>query len=136
MPRWVAAILESNAVSLAGRVILTVMFWESGLEKILDWSGGITEMQNFGLHPPALYNAAVLIVQLVGSILVIWGPYFWLGAGILAVFTLLTIPVVNPFWGVPEPKATLNLISAVHNVSYCGGLLLACILRHRELRNR
>ena len=60
-----------------------------------------------------------------------------LGAGALAVFTLLTIPVVNPWWGgVPEPKATLNMISAVHNVSYCGGLLLACILRRYERRER
>ena len=94
-------------------------------------------MTRFGFSQPALVNAAVLVTQLVGSALVIWGPFYWLGAGALAVFTLLTIPIVNPWWGgVPEPKATLNMLSAIHNVSYCGGLLLACILRRYERRER
>ena len=137
MPGFIAAILDNRAVSFLGRVILTFMFWESGLEKVFAWNEGVTEMTRFGLAPPEIYNGATLAVQLIGSALVIWGPYYWLGAGALAVFTLLTIPVVNPFWGgVPEPKATLNLISAVHNVSYCGGLLLACILRRYERKER
>ncbi len=137
MPGFIAAILDSRAVSFAGRIILTFMFWESGLEKVLGWNEGVVEMTRFGFSQPALVNAAVLVTQLVGSALVIWGPFYWLGAGALAVFTLLTIPIVNPWWGgVPEPKATLNMLSAIHNVSYCGGLLLACILRRYERRER
>ena len=135
MPRFIATILECRNVSLAGRIILTCMFWESGFEKVLDWNRGVAEMTRFGFQQPELINGATLVVQLLGSALVIWGPYYWLGAGMLAVFTLLTIPLVNPFWGdVPEPKKTLNMISAIHNLSYCGGLLLACVLRRRELR--
>jgi transmembrane protein len=133
MPRFVAAILESRITDYLGRVLLTLMFWSSGIAKIVDWKAGVGEMTHFNLHPPEGFNLATLLVQLLGSALIIWGPYAWLGAGALAVFTALTIPLAHAFWTMPQPMATHEMYTAVEHVSIIGGLILVAILRHRQV---
>ena len=134
MPRWVAAILDSPAAALAGRVLLTFMFWSSGIMKIVDWNGGLGDMAHFHLNPPAAFNLATLVVQLVGSALVISGRYVWLGAGMLGVFTALTIPIAHPFWTMTGHAATGEMYTAVEHVSIIGALILVAILSRRETR--
>ena len=132
MPRLIAAILDSRLTSLLGRLLLTFMFWSSGLSKALDWKGGIGDMVHFHLNPPAAYNLATLVVQLVGSALLIFGPWYWLGAGALAVFTLLTIPIAHAFWTLQGPQRMGEMYTAVEHVSIVGALMLAAALRRRE----
>ena len=52
----------------------------------------------------------------------------WLGAGALAVFTLLTIPLVHHFWSMPEPKATQAFHTATEHITVVGALMLVAIL--------
>jgi transmembrane protein len=137
MPRFVSAILESPVVSLVARVLLTLMFWSSGIAKILDWKGGLGDMAHFNLNPPAAFNLATLVVQLVGSFLVIFvGRFAWLGAGMLAVFTALTIPIAHHFWTLTGHDATNEMYTAVEHVSIIGALILVSMLRWRETAER
>ena len=64
-------ILLSSGTLLAARILLTFPFWGSGLAKLIDFQGGVAEMAMFGLNPPAAFNVAVLLTQLVGSALII-----------------------------------------------------------------
>jgi transmembrane protein len=136
MPRWVAAILDAPATSMVGRVLLTFTYWFSGLTKLLDWRGGLSEMAHFNLHPEPAYAAATIVATLAGSALVVWGPYAWLGAGVLAVFTAVTIPIAHPFWTLSGASASSELKHAIEHVACIGGLVLAAILRHRETTGR
>ncbi|MCO5730869.1 DoxX family protein [Rhizobium sp. SSA_523] len=106
------------------RTVLTFMFWGSGLSKLLDFQAGMAEMSHFGLEPAALFNTAVIITQLGGSILIILNRYAWLGAGALAVFTLLTIPIAHSFWAMQEPMKTLEFYVVVEHISIVGALML------------
>lgn len=130
------AILASPVTSLLGRVLLTFLFWSSGVSKLIDFGAAQGEMAHFNLHPPAVYAVAVTVVQLVGSALIIWGPFAWLGAGMLAVFTLLTIPIAHNFWTMPEPQRTMEMYVAVEHVAIVGALILVSILRWRETSRR
>lgn len=133
MPGPIAAILDSRIVALVGRVLLTFMFWSSGIAKIVDWQGGLGDMAHFHLNPPAAYNLATLVTQLVGSALIITGRYTWLGAGALAVFTVLTIPIAHDFWNLPPgPTATNQMYVAVEHLSIVGALILVSVLDRRE----
>ena len=132
MPGLIAAILDSRLTSLLGRVLLTFMFWSSGISKVVDWKGGVADMVHFHLNPPGAFNLATLVVQLVGSALVIFGPYAWLGAGMLAVFTVLTIPIAHPFWTLQGPQRMNDMYTAVEHVSIVGALMLVSVLRRRE----
>ena len=130
-PRPVAAILDSPVFGVLMRVVLTIPFWASGLAKLLDFGGAQAEMGMFGLHPTAPFAIAVILTQLLGSALVIHGRHAWLGAGALAVFTLLTIPLVHAFWAKSGPEAVGSMHVAVEHLGICGGLALAAIQAHR-----
>jgi transmembrane protein len=96
----------------------------SGLDKLLNFSGGMAEMSHFGLEPAALFNIATIIVQLGGSLLIILGRYTWLGAGALAVFTALTIPLVHHFWTMEEPMRTMEFHVVTEHISVIGALMV------------
>ncbi len=108
----------------AARTVLTFMFWGSGLSKLIDFNGGVAEMAHFGLEPAVLFNVAVVITQLGGSALVILNRHAWLGAGALAVFTLLTIPIAHNFWAMQEPIKTMEFYVVVEHISIVGAMML------------
>ncbi|WP_458096763.1 DoxX family protein [Roseomonas sp. WA12] len=129
-PRPFAALLDSPVFGVLMRVVVTFPFWASGLAKLLDFGGAQAEMGMFGLHPTAPFAVAVILTQLIGSALVIHGRHAWLGAGVLAVFTLLTIPLVHAFWAKSGPEAIGAMHVAVEHLGLCGGLALAAIQAH------
>ncbi|MGE6743479.1 DoxX family protein [Allorhizobium pseudoryzae] len=106
------------------RTVLTFMFWGSGLSKLLDFPGGVAEMTHFGLEPAVVFNIAVIITQLGGSALIILNRHAWLGAGALAVFTLLTIPIAHNFWAMEEPMKTFEFYVVTEHLSIVGALML------------
>ena len=136
MPGWVAAILSSRIVTVFARVLLTFPFWGSGLSKLLDFNAAQAEMAHFNLNPPIAFAIAVTATQLIGSALIILGRHVWLGAGALAIFTLLTIPIAHAFWTIVEPQRTPEMYVAVEHLAVVGGLILVSILRWRETSRR
>lgn len=85
-----SVLTSSGWFGTLARILLTFMYWASGLSKLIDFNGGVAEMQHFGLEPAVAFNIAVIVTQIGGSLLVILNRYAWLGAGALAVFTALT----------------------------------------------
>jgi len=131
-PAWVSTILSSRAVEIAARVLLTFPFWGSGLAKLIDFSGGVGEMRQFGLEPAVVFNIATIIVQLGGSALIILNRMTWLGAGALGVFTALTIPLVHAFWRLEGERAITAFHTATEHVGMIGALVIVSILAHRR----
>jgi transmembrane protein len=130
-PRWVHAILSSTIAEFAARVLLTFPFWGSGLAKLLDFSGGMAEMSQFGLEPAWFYNGLTVFVQLLGSVLIIAKRWTWLGAGALGIFTALTIPIVHAFWRLEGERAVTAFHTAGEHVGMIGALVLVSILALR-----
>lgn len=110
------------------RLLLTLPFWASGLAKLVDFSGGVAEMQQFGFNPPVAFNVAVIVTQLVGSLLVILNRWTWLGAGALGVFTGLCIILVHHFWNMEGEPGMYAMFFAMEHVGLIGGLILVSIL--------
>jgi transmembrane protein len=67
---------------------LTAANWVTGLQQLFGWTDAVAEMRSFALRPAPLITAAVIVVKIGGSVLVIADPFVWLGAGALGVFTL------------------------------------------------
>jgi transmembrane protein len=112
--RWipvVMTILTSAKAALAARILVTFPFLCSGIIKLIDFEGGVAEMAHFGLQPAYMFNVATIVVQLVGSALIIADRLAWLGAGALAVFTALTIVIAHHFWSITEePFRTIAML--------------------------
>lgn len=105
------------------RLLLTLPFWWSGVAKLLDFPSALAEVDHFGLHPPLLYAALVIAVQLGGSILLVAGAWPWLAAGALAAFTLAASVMGHAFWNLPDPQARFHDMNAfLANLGLIGGL--------------
>jgi transmembrane protein len=134
MPAIIARLLDSPALALAARILLTLPFWASGLSKTINFQDGVAEMAQFGLHPSTVYAIATIACQLIGSLLVIINRFTWLGAGALAVFTALTIPIAHAFWTLSGEKAQTELFFVVEHIGLIGGLMLVSILSRQTPR--
>lgn len=132
MPVFIDKLLSATWFGYLARIILTFMFWASGLAKLIGFQEGIAEMQHFGLEPAWLFNLATVIVQLGGSLLIILNRWTWLGAGALAVFTLLTIPIAHNFWDMPEPMATIEFYVVMEHISFIGALMVVAYASIRK----
>jgi transmembrane protein len=123
-PNPIGALTGSTWFGYLARTVLTFMFWASGLSKLIDFNAGVAEMAHFGLEPAVAFNIATIITQLGGSILIILNRWTWLGAGALAVFTALTIPLVHHFWTMEEPFKTLEFYVVMEHISIIGALMV------------
>jgi transmembrane protein len=132
MLRWVAAILDNRALNAAARVLVTYLFWSSGVDKLIGFHEATVELANAGLPAPQVFAAALVLTQLGGSALVIWGRYAWLGAGWLVGFTLITIPIAHHFWDMPPAQRLMEIYLVREHLSLCAGLFLTAALCRRQ----
>jgi transmembrane protein len=133
MPDWVAAILRNKMAGVSARIVATLYFWVSGLDKLVNFpSGVIGEMQHFNLAPPLAYGLAAMVTLFVGSALVVHGRWAWLGAGWLAIFTLLTLPIAHNFWAMSGQDAVSERRVFFEHITLIGGLFLAAVQAHHE----
>ncbi len=123
-PNPISALTGSTWFGYLARTVLTFMFWASGLSKLIDFNAGVAEMAHFGLEPAVAFNIATIITQLGGSILIILNRWTWLGAGALAVFTALTIPLVHHFWTMEEPFKTIEFYVVMEHITVIGALMV------------
>ena len=124
MSALIESITGSRVFGFVARTILTSMFWLSGIAKLADFNAGVAEMAHFGLEPAMLFNIATAITQLVGSALIIANRWTWLGAGMLAVFTALTIPIAHNFWTMQEPFRTIEFYVVMEHITVIGALMV------------
>lgn len=114
-------------------MLLTLSSWLSGLYKLFAFDAGVAEMVHAGMEPATAFNIATIVVQIVGSTIIIVAHRTWLGAGALGFFTGLTILLVHRFWAIPEePFRTIAFHVSVEHFGMIGGLLGISILSARR----
>ncbi len=134
MPSTFYSLLSRRATPILARSILASFFLIAGLFGLFNFLAVTSEMQAVALPAPKMFAVATIATQLGGSILLITNlrGLGWLGAGALAVFTLLCIPVAHPFWLQDEPRRTVDLQIALEHFALTGGLLLAAVTMTRR----
>lgn len=121
---------RNKSAWLACRILVCAVFLSSGLAKTLDFGGGIAEMTAAGLAPAWLYNIVVAATLLIGCSLILLDKFIWVGSTVLAIFLVLTIPVVYPFWQQQELQANASFIATLTHLSLIGGLLAVSFASH------
>lgn len=127
MQRYINTALDSGWLWLLARLCLMVIFISSGLAKLLDVEGGMTEMRAAGLRPDWLFTLASAAVLLIGAALILLNRWVWLGTGMLSVFLILTIAIVHTFWTMSAPRMQISLYFALEHISVIGGLWVTAI---------
>jgi len=135
-PKAVAAILDSPLTSLVARILATCLFWAEFLNHIHDLPGLQAYVAALGIRPFWLVMGLSLFVQAVGSVMVIADRMAWLGAGMLAVFTLMTVPIAHHFWDMTGPMAAVERLFSEEHISVIGGLIAVCVASRAQATRR
>ncbi|WAT00755.1 DoxX family protein [Rouxiella chamberiensis] len=77
-------------------------------------------MQHFGLSPAAPMAAAVIVLELGASLLILSGRYRWLGAIALGIFTLAANFMANNFWAISGPERAMVMNGFFEHVGLVG----------------
>jgi uncharacterized membrane protein YphA (DoxX/SURF4 family) len=129
-PRPIARILTLPALDYLARLALASPVLISGIVKLLDFPGAMNEVAGLGLSPAGPFAIAVIITQLGGSILLLTRRYCWLGAGILAGFTIVATLLAHPFWAFEGPDRGRQTAPFFEHVAIVGGLAMAALFVH------
>jgi uncharacterized membrane protein YphA (DoxX/SURF4 family) len=132
-PPFVSRILGWRWTGFVARLALVGAYLLGGIVKAGDWPATIAEQVHFGLHPPSLWAALTIAVEIVAPLLILSGRLAWLGAGMLAIFTLAAAIVANAFWAMPPgPDRFMATNAFFEHLGLIGGLVLAAMLAQVE----
>ena len=130
-PAVVGALLGAGPTLVIAQLALVSAYVLGGVVKAADFPGAVAEQAHFGLHPPALFAALTIAVELLGSALVMSRRWVWLGAGMLGVFTGLAAITANAFWGMPAGHDRFMATNAFfEHLGLIAGLVLVAMAAH------
>ena len=107
------------ALPLIGRILLTLLFFVAGYNKLMNVGGTAGYFGKLGLPMPDLTVWLVIAVELVGGLLILIGWKTRVVAWIMAIFTVATAVIGHKFWVDPS-QATQFL----KNLAIAGGFLM------------
>ncbi|QBR02019.1 DoxX family protein [Paraburkholderia pallida] len=127
-PAWVRALLAQPWVAPLVRLALVSAWLIGGIDKALHFDQAIAEQAHFGLHPPALWAAFAVAVEIGGSLCVVFRRFTWIGAGGLGVLTVVAMLVANDFWNHTGAARFMALNSFFEHLGLIAALVLATML--------
>lgn len=103
---------------------LCAAYIQGGLTKAFDFQGALAEMTHFGLSPAAFFAVLVIVLEILASLMILSGRLRWLGALVLAAFTLGATFMANRFWEMVPPERFGATNSFFEHLGLIGGFLL------------
>lgn len=135
-PSFIADILASDWLWLVARIVLSFMFWITGIQWILNFSSATGAAGSVGLSPPGFWGAVLIAFYLLGSLAIILDRWMWLATGAFGVFIVLTLVLVHRFWTQPPEQAAKTWLEVKEHITVIGGLMsvaIASYFRRRAL---
>lgn len=129
----ISTILLAQTLLILARLAVTSFFWISAFGGLLNFRKTVEGVANMGLPMPAVSASAVIAWQFAGSALIVFDVcgIGWIGAGMLVIFTIMTIPLGHPFWKFDGARRTAEFHISLEHLTVIGGLMLAAILSGR-----
>ena len=136
-PRLVDAMLDWRWTGFIARLALVGAYLLGGIVKGSDWQAAVGEQLHFGMHPPALWAALTIAIEIIGPLLILSGRFVWLGAGMLGVFTLFAAITANAFWAMPAGQERFMATNAFfEHLGLIGGFVLAALVAEADQHRR
>ena len=113
-----------NAVALAARIMLALMFVIAGFGKIPGFADTSNLMTNAGVPFANVLLVLTILIELGGGTAIILGWKTRAIALVVFLFTGLVTFLFHAFWSAPPDQAMLQQLMFMKNVAVMGGLLL------------
>lgn len=112
---------------------LCAAYLQGGTQKLMDFNGAVAESAHFGMTPAVPVTVAVIVLELGASLAILCHRGRWLGALLLAAFTLAATFVANRFWDAPAPERFGMANAFFEHLGLVGGFVLVA---WHDLRDR
>ncbi len=129
-------------LTLLGRVSVSLLFIMSGIHKIFDWQGSerglanaFCDWQSYMEHHETFHEifmsalpwvpvilVFMVVVELLGGFMVLFGLRGRLGAFLLIIFLIPTTILLHQFWFLEGLKREVEFSIFLKNISILGGL--------------
>jgi len=116
--------MNNTLIPLAGRVLLSLLFFVAGYNKIINVAGTAGYFGKLALPLPDVLVWLVIAVELLGALLILIGWQTRLVAWIMAIFTVGTALLGHKFWGVDPAQFNNQLTQFLKNLAIAGGFLM------------
>lgn len=114
----------TNSLSLAGRLLLALLFIPAGVSKIGGFEGTVGYIASVGLPLASVGAALAIVVEIAGGLALLAGLATRTAALTLAAFTLVASVFFHAFWSMPADQVFVNQLMFFKNLAIIGGLLL------------
>ena len=104
---------------LAGRILLAVIFLQSGTGKIGNFAATAQNMAGHGMPYPSFFLVGAIFFEVIGSLTLILGYYLRFGAVLILIFLIPTTLIFHNLF--VDPKMQVQFMK---NVSIFGGMLV------------
>ena len=112
--------------------LMAALFLISGIRKLLTWSATVGYFAKLGLPMAEAIVPAVILLEIGGSLALIFGWRMREIAAILAIYTLMTAFVAHRFWDADPGQFNPQLNNFFKNIAMVGGFLLLIEPRSRK----
>ncbi len=105
--------------SLIGRILLVLIFLQSGIGKIGNFEGTAQYMAKFGMPFPSFFLLGAIFLEIFGSLSVILGCFTQAGTVLLILFLIPTTLIFHT-----DFSNQMQVIHFMKNVSMLGGCFI------------
>lgn len=117
-------ILNQDAVLLAGRLLVAMLFVQSGVTKPFAWSAALDEIASYGMPRSTLLLAPAIAAQLIGGLGVAAGLFTIPCALVLLAFMVPATFYIHGYWRYSGEARSHHFNGLFQNLTVSGGLVL------------
>jgi putative oxidoreductase len=107
----------SSIAMLIGRILLSAIFIQAGLSKLMNVAGTVAYFEGLGLPLASVVIWLVVLVELVGGLLVLTGFYIRIAATVLGFFC-----IAAAFTGHSDWANLMDFQAFMKDIAIAGGL--------------
>lgn len=116
--------MNNTLVPLLGRILLSLLFFVAGYNKMMNVAGTTGYFGKLGLPMPEVLVWVVIAVEVLGALLILIGWQTRLVAWGMAIFTVATAVVGHKFWGIDPAQFNNQFTQFLKNLAIAGGFLM------------
>lgn len=109
---------------LVGRVLLALIFLNSGINKIGGFAGTAGYMASKGLPMAEVLLVITIIIEIAAALMIIAGFKARLGAAALLLWMIPVTFIFHNYWSMPAEQVMIQKIMFMKNLGLMGGMLL------------
>lgn len=115
--------LAARCAPLAGRILLALLFFQSGWHKLADFPGNARVMAAKGIPLPEVLLAVTIVLVVGGALMILLGWHARCAAAVLFVWMIPVTLLYHDFWAAQPAQVFNQTTHFMKNLAIMGALL-------------